>query len=112
MKPKVLVIIASGEEGKEKALTGLMYAVNAVKNGWADVRLVFFGPVEDLIAEGDSEIISMVERFSEASELPLACRRIAERKNYVEKLEGKVEVVYVGSIISELIADGYTPLVF
>lgn len=112
MKPRVLIIISSGREAKEKAMTGLMYATNAVKNGWADVRLIFFGPVEDLIAENDPDIVSMIEKFSEISEKPLACRRIAEKKNYAEKIGEKVNVVYVGSIISRLIADGYIPLVF
>jgi len=112
MKPKILIIISSGSEAKEKALTGLMYAVNAVKNEWAEIKLVFFGPVEDLIAERDEEIVEMIEKFSQLSGKPLACRRIAENRRYVERLEEKVNVVYVGSIISSLIAEGYTPLVF
>ncbi len=112
MKPKVLVIVSSGRDAKEKALTGLMYAVNAVRNDWADVKLILFGPIEDMVAEGDREIVSMIQKYAEISEKPLACKRIAERKNYVDKLEENLNVVYVGSIISELIADGYIPLVF
>ncbi len=112
MKPKVLVIVSSGRGEKDKALTGFMYATNAVRNGWADVKLILFGPVEDLVAENDPEIMKAIENFAKVSEKPLACRRIAENKNYLEKIEEKVNTVYVGSIISNLIAEGYTPLVF
>ncbi len=112
MKAKVLVVVSSGREAKEKALTGLMYATNAVRNNWADVKLILFGPVEDLVAENDPDTVSMIEEYSRLSEKPLACRRIAEMKNYVEKIEDKTDAVYVGKIISDLIAEGYTPLVF
>ena len=45
MASKIMVIISTAE--KEKALTGIMYAVNAQKNGWVDeVKVVFFGPFE------------------------------------------------------------------
>jgi hypothetical protein len=45
---KLLVVIATGD--KEKALTGLMYAKNAMKRGWMeDVKVVYFGPSEQLM---------------------------------------------------------------
>jgi len=48
MKSKVLIIIATKD--REKALTGLMYAENAIKNDWLkDVKVVFFGPSESLM---------------------------------------------------------------
>jgi len=48
MAAKVLVIISTAE--KEKALTGLMYAVNAQKNRWvAHLKVIFFGPFENLL---------------------------------------------------------------
>ena len=49
MSSKLLVIIATAE--KEKALTGLMFARNAIKKAWMDdVKILFFGPSERLIA--------------------------------------------------------------
>ncbi len=113
MKPKVLVIVSSGEGEKEKALTGLMYAVNASKHGWADVKLILFGPVEELVANGDPDILTMLEMYArESGEIPLACRRIAEMKGYEDRIGGSVKLEYVGKIVSDLISEGYTPLVF
>ena len=38
-------------------MTGIMYAVNAVKYKWlGDVRIIFFGPSERLILSDDDEI--------------------------------------------------------
>ena len=45
MASKVMVIVSTAE--KEKALTGIMYAVNAQKNKWVDdIKVIFFGPFE------------------------------------------------------------------
>ena len=46
MGSKLLVMIATGD--REKALAGLMYACNILKNRWLDdVKVVFFGPSEN-----------------------------------------------------------------
>jgi hypothetical protein len=42
MSPKLLVIIATGEN--EKALTGLMYASRTLTEGWMDM-FQWFGPI-------------------------------------------------------------------
>ena len=108
---RVLVIISS--DNLAKALTGLMWATNALKYGWVDdVEVIFFGPVERLIAEGNQELIKSILEYSRVKGRPLACKRIAEVEGYADKLEDKVEVVYVGSVIGKYINDGYTPLVF
>ncbi|HHQ47889.1 MAG TPA: hypothetical protein ENK19_03295 [Acidobacteria bacterium] len=50
MSSKVLIIISTGEE--EKALTGLTYASKAIANSsLEEVRVVFCGPSERLLAE-------------------------------------------------------------
>ncbi|MCE4599300.1 MAG: hypothetical protein F7C81_03785 [Desulfurococcales archaeon] len=109
--PRVLVIISSDNVGK--ALTGLMWAVNAVRYGWVDdVEVVFFGPVERLIAEGNEDILNAVMELGRVKKQPIACRRIAEKEGYLERLEERVKTEYVGQRISKLIAEGYTPLVF
>ncbi len=49
MNDKLLIIIAT--QDKEKALTALAYAHNTVKYNWlSDVKVIFFGPFENLIA--------------------------------------------------------------
>jgi len=110
MSSKLLVIIATGE--KEKALTGLMYARNALKLGWMeDVKIVFFGPSERLIVQ-DEQVLNEVKNIAVMGEL-FACKTISDRKGIsgeVERLGVKVE--HVGSIISNFIKDGYLPMVW
>ena len=110
MSSKLLVIIATGE--KEKALAGLMYARNALKRGWLeDVKVVFFGPSERLIAE-DDQVADEVKDIALIGE-SFACKAISDREGVSEELEGLgVKVEYVGSIVSDLIKDGYLPMVW
>ena len=110
MNAKVLVIISSGE--KEKALTGLMYARNAKERGWMDeVKVIFFGPSENLLVQ-DEDIQDMAKQISQ-TETPVACKFLSDRDGISEKIEEiGVNVDYVGSIISNLIKEGYAPMVF
>ena len=50
MDGKSLIVISTAE--KEKALTGLMSAKNALSRKWLDdVKVLYFGPVEKLMTE-------------------------------------------------------------
>ncbi len=104
------MIVSTGE--KEKALTGMMYAKNALKNDWLDdLVVVFFGPSEKLIVE-DQQINEYAQELSEESEC-LACKYISERDEISEDIEGLgIEIEYVGAVISDLINDGYQPMVW
>jgi len=110
MHSKVLVIISSGD--REKALTGLMYARNAKERGWMDtVKVIFFGPSENLLVQ-DEDIQDMAKQISQF-EKPVACKFLSDRDGISEKIEEiGVNVDYVGTIISELIKEGYVPMVF
>ena len=110
MSSKLLVIIATGEN--EKALTGLMYASRTLSEGWMDkVKVIFFGPSERLLVE-DKQIAKAAKEMSHV-EKPIACKFISDRAGISEKIEDcGVKVDYVGTIISELIKDGYVPMVF
>ena len=104
------VVIATGD--KAKALTGLMYAKNAILRKWMDdVKVVYFGPSEQLmfsdpdVANAAIEIAGMGETF--------ACKAISDRDGISEKIdEMGVKVEYVGTIISDYIKDGYAPMVW
>ena len=111
MADRVVVIISTSEV--EKAKTGMMYAVNAVLNNWMeDVKLIIFGPAEELLLE-DIGFKDFLIQFQEAGGSPVACKFIAERDEIDEKLTALgVSVEYVGSMISELIKDGYVPLIW
>ena len=110
MGSKLLVIIATGE--REKALTGMMYAGNAMKRSWLDdVKVVFFGPSERLTVE-DKQVSEKAKELIAAGEC-FACKAIADKEGIsteLEKLGAKVE--YVGPIVSTFIKDGYIPMVW
>ncbi len=110
MAGKVISIIATSDP--EKARTGVMYTMRALQEGWLeDVKLIFFGPGEHVLLE-DEAVQKMVKRIQEA-ETPMACKFLSDRDNTSEQIEELgVEVVYVGSIISDLISRGYTPMVW
>ena len=110
MASKVMVIVSTAE--KRKALTGIMYAVNAQKNKWVDdLKIIFFGPFENLLCE-DDEVVQAASQLLDF-ETPIACRFLSDRDGISEKLEKMgVNVDYVGSLISGYIEEGYTPMVF
>jgi len=61
MASKVMVIVSTAE--KQKALTGIMYAVNAQKNKWVDdIKVIFFGPFENLLCE-DEEVVAAASQL-------------------------------------------------
>ncbi|OEF99069.1 hypothetical protein BHF71_02485 [Vulcanibacillus modesticaldus] len=110
MSSKVVIIISTGE--KEKALTGMMYAANALKNKWLDdVKVVFFGPSEKLISQ-DQELQELSSKILKY-QTPVACKFISDNEeisNDLEKLGYRID--YVGALISDFIKEGYIPIVF
>jgi len=110
MSDKLLVIIASGD--REKVLTALMYAKNTIKYGWMpDVRVIFFGPAENLLASDTDVKVSATELANYGT--PLACKFLSDRDGISEHIEAiGVEVDYVGAIIADMIGDGYIPMVW
>lgn len=107
---KLLVVIATGD--REKALTALMYARNALKREWLDdVKVVFFGPSERLLAT-DEEVAARAREIASYGG-SFACKAISDREAISNEIEGLgVQVEYVGTIISEFIKSGYVPMVW
>lgn len=112
----LLVIISSGEEAPDKALTGMMYAINAKKHNWIEnVNLMFFGPSEKMIAkaEPDGRVAAFLKQAVELGITPIACRAISDGENITTELKGLgVDVEYVGTIISSFIKKDYQVLTF
>jgi len=110
MATKVMVIISTSE--KDKALTGILYAKNAQKNKWVDdVRVIFFGPFENLVCEDDDVIQAASELLD--YQTPIACKFLSDRSGVSDKLaESGFNVEYVGALISDSIKAGYVPMVF
>ena len=110
MASKVMVIVSTAE--KQKALTGIMYAINAQKNKWLDdIKVIFFGPFENLMCE-DEDVAQAASRLMDY-QTPIACKFLSDRDGISNKLEEMgVDVDYVGSLISGYIDEDYVPLVF
>ena len=110
MGSKLLVIIATGD--REKALAGLMYACNVLKNKWLDdAKVVFFGPSEKL-AILDDEIVRFIKDITAMGDC-FACKAISDKEGLSERLEeAGVKVEYVGTIVSNAIKEGYLPMVW
>jgi hypothetical protein len=111
MHDKLLVIISTAEA--EAAHTGMMYAVNALKNSWmAEVKVFFFGPAQELLTR-DTELQRLLHEYQTYEGTAVACKFIADRDHTAEPTaELGVKVAYVGSMISDLIRDGYIPMVW
>lgn len=111
MTDRIVAIICSSDPGT--ARTGAMYAVSALKNGWLEeVKLFFFGPAEDLLLQ-DEELQSWLREYQAMEETAVACKFISDRdgtSDSIAKLD--VQVEYVGSMISDLIKEGYVPMVW
>lgn len=110
MGSKLLVILATGD--REKAVAGLMYTRNVLKNKWLDdVRVVFFGPFEKLAAL-DEEISWFIQEITAECDC-FACKAVSDKQGVSEKLvEAGVKVEYVGPIVSNAIKEGYLPVVW
>ena len=110
MSKKVLIIISTAE--KEKALTAIVYAKNAIKNNWLDdIKIVLFGPIEKLLAE-DEDLRSKFDSLLKYQK-PVACKYVSDQDNVSNSLsEMGYEVEYVGKLISDYIGDGYVPMVY
>ena len=112
MASKVFVILSSGD--REVALeVGLVYPLNAMKKQWMDeVKVIIFGPSEK-VAANDAEVQSRLKELQDVGIEVMACKWCADRMEITEKLEAAgIKVVYVGSIISELLKDGWASLTF
>ncbi len=110
MGSKLLVIIATGD--REKALTGLMYACNVIKYRWLNnVKVVFFGPSEQLVAN-DEEVANKAREIAALTDC-FACKTISDKQSVSLNLaEAGIKVEYVGDVISNLIKEGYLPMVW
>lgn len=107
---KLLVLISTAE--KEKALTGLLYSLNALKRNWyEDVKVYFMGPIEKLITQ-DQDIQEQMKALFEFKP-PVACKFVSEKENITEELEALgYQLEYIGQSMTDDINNGYIPMVF
>lgn len=111
---KVLVMISSGEESREKTITGMRLAINLKKNNLSDeVNVLFFGPSERLIAKGDKEVDELLGQLFEQKIIPSACKAIAIRDDVnLRLIEKKVELDLASSYIASRLDAGFSLISF
>ncbi|AKI98059.1 hypothetical protein [Kosmotoga pacifica] len=108
---KVVIILSTGEE--EKLITGLMFAVNAIKYHWfEDVKIFLFGPAEMRVTKSERPR-KLLKEIENLGGFATACKFLSDRNNISEYLiHIGLKVDYVGEPISELINNEYIPMVF
>jgi len=112
MSNKVFIVLSSAD--KEVALeVGLVYPLNAIKKKWMDeVKVVIFGPSEKIVAY-DAEVQERIRELQEVGIEVMACKWCSDRMGISKILEGiGIKVVYVGSIMSELLREDWASLTF
>ena len=111
---KMIYIISSGEEARDKAMAGLMMAVNMKKKGRvSELRLLFFGPSEKLVAKGGTDIDSLLKDAMDAGIYRSACIAIAEKNNLSENLKNKgISLEPAGEVLAKAMNEGFIPITF
>ncbi|PYB68959.1 hypothetical protein DMB44_01255 [Thermoplasma sp. Kam2015] len=111
----IAVIVSSGKNEKEKVLTALTFANVARKNKlFGDVRLILFGPVERMVAEGDKDVMKLLDDFASLGDKPVACQVVANNFNIANDLQRvqNLKIDMVGPIIKDLAEKDYEFLTF
>ncbi|HKJ97266.1 MAG TPA: hypothetical protein VJ944_05955 [Thermoplasmataceae archaeon] len=114
MTGKMLVLITSGLENRDKLLVGMRFAMNSArKNNLEDVKVVFFGPSEKAIAGDDQEVRDLYSKLVEHNVTSIACNGYGAANDLSEgiaKLGVKLE--NVSDTIPGFINSGYSVVSF
>lgn len=113
MADKIFFVVASGD--KDVVLeVALFYPLTVAKEGWMkDVKVVLFGPSEDLVAR-DENVQKRIKRLQEEGGIEIkACKYCSDKSGISEKLEAMgITVEYVSPIMAQWIKDGWANLTF
>ncbi|MDA8238534.1 MAG: hypothetical protein M0T75_11780 [Chloroflexi bacterium] len=111
MTDKLLVVIVSDDE--TKARVGIQMAGHMIeRRTLGDVRVLFFGPSERLLANPPATLVEPLATVRAAG-TPMACRAVAEGMEILEPLAAAgIELVPAGQEIAQRILDGYEVMTF
>ena len=112
MANKVFTLISTSD--REVLLeVGLIYPLNAARKKWLDeVMVIFFGPSEKLAAY-DIEVQGKIKELLDNDVEVVACKWCSDRMDITPLLENVgIKVEFVGTLISQLIKDGWAQLTF
>lgn len=114
MAGKMLVLITSGLENRDKLLVGMRLALNSSKRkNLDDVKVVFFGPSEKAIAGDDSEVRDLYKMLVEEGVAAIACNGYAAANDLSENIAKiGVKLENVSITIPGFINEGYQVVSF
>ena len=114
MAGKMLVLITSGLENRDKLLVGMRLALNSArKKNLDDVKVVFFGPSEKAIAGDDGEVRDLYDKLVENGVTSIACNGYAAAHDLSENIAKMgVKLENVSDTIPGFINSGYNVVSF
>ena len=114
MGSKVLVILSSGKEARQKFSAGLMLAYfSATTKLYDDLKVVFHGPSEELLPELDREDSERLSFLLREGYVDSACIAIARNAGLSDALSSMgIKLMPSKDVIARYINAGYTVLVF
>ena len=109
---RVFMILSSADTVVHEELS-FKYAFNAVKHSWMDeVRVILWGPTELMAAENE-DFAEQVRILISGGVEVIACKACSDGFGVSEKLEEiGIKVQYVGTLVTEMLKEGWYQLTF
>jgi hypothetical protein len=109
---RVFIILSTADTVVHEELS-FPYAMNSKKNGWMDeVRVILWGPTERLAVE-DKNFQNLINMLIVAGVDVVACKACSDNFGVSEELEKiGVKVQYVGTLVTEMMKNGWYQLTF
>ena len=106
------MILSSADEVVHRELS-FPYAYNSKKQSWMDqVRVILWGPTEKIAAE-NRDFQEQILLLMDAEVEVIACKACSDNFGVSEELEKLgINVQYVGSLVTEMLKDGWYQLTF
>jgi hypothetical protein len=108
---QLFIIATSGDPAVHEKVT-FMYSKNAAARSWMDsVRLIFWGPAQLLLL--DEKFSQNLEDLKANNVELYACKACSDEYGISDRLESLgITVVYVGTMVSEMLEEGWHSLTF
>jgi hypothetical protein len=109
---RVFMILSTADTVVHEELS-FPYALNSKKKGWMDeVRVILWGPTEKLAVE-DKNFQNLINMLIVAGVDVVACKACSDNFGVSEELEKTgVKVQYVGTLVTEMLKNGWYQLTF
>ncbi len=111
---KVLFMITSGEEAKEKANSGIIMAARSVDaKRFDDLKVLFFGPSESYLTKLTGSALDHFRKLNEAGAIDSACVAIAKNGGFEQKLTDLgLKLLPAGERLAHYVNEGYQIVTF